>query len=48
MNILVDILHKADPWAGQDCLRPQCMLCKTKIKTVPREISYTRIAMVPK
>ena len=30
---LVDLLHKADPWAGQDCLRPQCMLCKTKMKT---------------
>ena len=32
-NINVEILHKADPWAGQDCLRPHCMLCKTKIKT---------------
>ena len=30
---LVDLLHKADPWAGQDCLRQQCMLCKTKLKT---------------
>ena len=30
---LVDILHKADPWAGQDCLRNSCMLCKTKAKT---------------
>ena len=27
------MLHKADPWAGQDCLRVKCMLCKTKIKT---------------
>ena len=30
---LVDILHRADPWQGQDCGRPQCLLCETKIKT---------------
>ena len=27
---LVDILHKANPWAGQDCKREGCLLCKTK------------------
>ena len=27
---LVDILHKANPWAGQDCTREGCLLCKTK------------------
>ena len=27
---LVDILHKANPWAGQDCGREGCLLCKTK------------------
>ena len=27
---LVDLLHKANPWAGQDCGRVRCLLCKTK------------------
>jgi hypothetical protein len=27
---LVDILHKANPWAGTDCNREGCLLCKTK------------------
>ena len=27
---LVDILHKANPWAGEDCRRSRCMLCRTK------------------
>ena len=27
---LVDILHKANPWAGQHCERAKCMLCTTK------------------
>ena len=27
---LVDILHKANHWAGQDCDREGCLLCKTK------------------
>ena len=27
---LVDILHKANPWAGQDCQRDGCLLCRTK------------------
>ena len=27
---LVDILHKANPWAGEDCKRDSCMLCRTK------------------
>ena len=26
---LVDLLHKADPWQGQDCGRPKCLLCMT-------------------
>ena len=30
---LVDVLHRADPWQGQDCGRPQCLLCETKTKT---------------
>ena len=29
---LMDLLHKADPWQGQDCERPQCILCTTKAK----------------
>ena len=27
---LVDILHKANPWAGEDCDRKGCLLCTTK------------------
>ena len=27
---LVDILHKANLWAGQECNREGCLLCKTK------------------
>ena len=27
---LVDILHKANPWAGEDCHRERCLLCITK------------------
>jgi hypothetical protein len=27
---LVDMLHKANPWAGQDCGRKRCLLCSTK------------------
>ena len=30
---LEDILHKSDPWQGQDCLREACLLCQTKEKT---------------
>ena len=30
---LQDILHKSDPWQGQDCERPDCLLCKTKLTT---------------
>jgi hypothetical protein len=29
-NKLVDILHKANPWAGEDCKRKGCLLCNTK------------------
>ena len=27
------LLHKSDPWAGQDCLRQGCLLCTTKTAT---------------
>ena len=27
---LVDMLHKANPWAGQDCGRGKCLLCISK------------------
>ena len=27
---LVDVLHKANPWAGEPCGRPRCLLCRTK------------------
>ena len=27
---LVDILHKSNPWAGEDCMRKDCLLCMTK------------------
>ena len=27
---LVDILHKANPWAGEDCRRPGCLLCESR------------------
>jgi hypothetical protein len=27
---LVDMLHKANPWAGEDCQRDRCLLCSTK------------------
>ena len=30
---VIDVLHKADPWQGKDCGRPQCILCETKMKT---------------
>ena len=30
---LIDLLHRADPWQGQDCGRPGCLLCETKLKT---------------
>ena len=30
---LVDLLHKSDPWQGEDCQRPLCILCQTKMKT---------------
>ena len=30
---LVDLLHKSDPWQGEDCQRPLCILCKTKVES---------------
>ena len=29
---LVDILHKADSWVGEDCGRRMCLICETKKK----------------
>ena len=29
-NKIVDMLHKANPWAGDRCERKRCLLCKTK------------------
>ena len=29
-NKIVDMLHKANPWAGDRCEREICLLCKTK------------------
>ena len=31
---LEDILHKANPWQGQDCEREGCLICKKKMKTL--------------
>ena len=30
---LIDLIHKSDPWEGQDCGRENCILCATKQKT---------------
>ena len=30
---LVDLLHRSDPWSGEDCKRPTCLQCETKLKT---------------
>ena len=30
---IIDLLHKSDPWIGQDCGRQGCLLCRTKIAT---------------
>ena len=30
---LEDLLHRSDPWQGLDCLRHDCLLCKTKVMT---------------
>ena len=27
---LVDMLHRANPWAGEECGRNRCLLCETK------------------
>ena len=31
---LEDMLHKSNPWQGQDCERPGCLICLTKTKTM--------------
>ena len=28
-----DMLHRSNPWQGQDCKREGCLLCRTKVKT---------------
>ena len=30
---LVDILHKANPWAGEDCKRESCLLCRKEFQS---------------
>ena len=30
---LEDILHRSNPWRGQDCQRTGCLLCRTKVRT---------------
>ena len=30
---IVDLLHRSDPWQGQDCQREDCLLCDTKNRT---------------
>ena len=30
---LVDLLHRSDPWSGDDCKRKVCLQCQTKLKT---------------
>ena len=33
---LEDMLHKSNPWQGQDCERPGCLICLTKTKTMKK------------
>ena len=28
---LADLLHKSNPWQGEDCKRPGCLICSTKV-----------------
>ena len=30
---IIDMVHKTNPWRGQDCERRDCMHCKTKVRT---------------
>ena len=30
---LENILHKSNPWSGENCERKSCLLCETKLKT---------------
>ena len=30
---IIDMVHKTNPWRGEDCLRGGCLHCKTKTKT---------------
>ena len=30
---IIDMVHKTNPWRGQDCERGGCMHCKTKVRT---------------
>ena len=33
---LVDMLHRANPWAGEECGRNRCLLCETKKREVKK------------
>ena len=46
---LIDLLHRSNPWSGQDCQRHLCLHCQTKTKTgknitqdCTKEIASTR------
>ena len=30
---IIDLLHKTNPWQGEDCKRPGCLTCSTKMRT---------------
>ena len=30
---IIDMVHKTNPWMGEDCERGGCLHCKTKAKT---------------
>ena len=33
---LEDVLHRSDPWRGEDCGREMCLLCKTNESLKPK------------
>ena len=46
---IMDLLHKSNPWQGEDCRRPGCLLCSTKVaartwsRTAPRDALSTKL-----
>ena len=32
-DTLTDLLHRSDPWSGEDCRRDACLACETKSRT---------------